>query len=110
MSVRIIDNTPKVLLDTTQNANLFLRLMADEVVRNSTPNTPKRTGDLRNTVLRQVLGLKGKVMWTRKYAAIMETKQFRNYTTPGTGPHYAEDAIEPSVAKTEQIAKQARLI
>jgi hypothetical protein len=110
MSVKVTDNTAQIVRDMTINANVFLRNMADEIVDIADPVTPKKTGDLRRTVLRQVLGTNGKVVWTRGYAAIQETKQFRRYTTPGTGPHYAEGAVKKAIDKTEQVAKKSRLV
>ena len=109
MSVKITDNTTKVNNDLKIKANVFLRLMADEVVNTSTPKTPKRTGRLRSDIVKQVLGLKGKIVWGKNYAAIQETKQFKNYTTAGTGPHYAENAVRKAVNKTSTIAKKAGL-
>ena len=109
MSVKVTDNTAQIVRDMTINANVFLRNMADEIVNIADPVTPKKTGDLRRTVLRQVLGTNGKVVWTRGYAAIQETKQFKHYTTPGTGPHYAEDAVNDATSMTAQVAKKSRL-
>ncbi len=108
-NVKITDNTSKVMADITVKANIFLRLMADEVVKISTPRTPKDTNRLRSDILKQVLGLKGKVKWQKNYAAFQETKQFKNYTTPGTGPHYAEDAVHKAVKSTSTIARKAGL-
>lgn len=110
MSVKTTDNTANVIREITVNANIFLRNMADEIVGIAEPVTPKKRGTLRNTVLRQVLGLNGKVVWTRKYAAKQETTQFRRYTTPGTGPRYAEGAVREAIGRTEQVAKKSGLI
>lgn len=110
MSVKVIDNTPKVRLETAQQASTFLRFMADEILKLSERGTPKRSGDLRQRVLRQVLGLHGVVEWRVGYAAKQETTQYRNYTTPGTGPHYAENAVKQAVGKTAEVARKARLI
>ena len=110
MSVKIIDNTLKIKLDTTRNASLFLRLVADGIVNASTPHTPKKLGNLRRDVLKQVLGLSGKVVWRKNYANILETKQFSHYTTSGTGPHFAEQGVETAVSHLSEYAKKANLI
>jgi len=110
VSYRIEDNTKIVENNIDQKASIFLRVVAENIINISTPKTPKDTGRLRMDVIKQVLGLNGKVVWGKRYAGIQETKQFRNYTTPGTGPHYAENAVIKVVELTSKIAKQAGLI
>lgn len=110
MGVQIKDNTPKIKSDMNQRASLFVRFMAEEIVDDSEKHTPKKMGNLRQDILRQVLGLKGKIIWGKGYAAIQETKQFRNYTTPGTGPHFAENAVKGSRGKVSDVARKAGLI
>lgn len=109
MSVRVTDHTVSIEQSITQKANVFLRLVADEIVSISEPNTPKKQGNLRRDVLREVLGLRGKVKWMKNYASIQEKKQFRNYTTPGTGPHFAENAVNEVVKRVDTIARRAGL-
>lgn len=110
MSVRIQDNTSKIILDIQRAASLSLRYMLDDIQEIAEPRTPKDTGMLRRNVSKQVLGLTGKITWGQKYASIQEEKQFVNYTTAGTGPHYAEDSVK-SVTKSPQNAmRKARLI
>jgi hypothetical protein len=110
MSVKVTDNTKQINSNTKQRASVFLRSFADEVVSTSTPKTPKDTGDLRNNVLKQVLGLSGKIQWEMRYAIYQENKQYRNYTTAGTGPHFAEDSVKKTAKKTSQIAKRVGLM
>jgi hypothetical protein len=110
MIAKINDYTPEVLKTLDQKSNIFLREASDEVVKISTPNTPKKTGRLRMDVVKQVLGLKGKVVWGKNYAKFQELKQFRNYTTPGTGPNFAINAILGMIKLTGKIAKVAGLI
>jgi hypothetical protein len=109
MAVKVTDNTVNIKMDLTQKANIFLRLFADEIVTLSEPNTPKKQGNLRRDVLKSVLGLKGTVKWQKRYAAIQEKKQFRNYTTPGTGPHYARNAVNSALSRVNVIARRAGL-
>lgn len=110
MGVIITDYTARVKEITQQKASLFLRTMADEIINISTPKTPKKTGRLRMDILRQVLGLKGKVQWGKNYAIYQETKQFKNYTTPGTGPHFAEEGVKEGMDRTASVAKKSGLI
>lgn len=110
MSVQITDNTPQIKGMFTVKANLFLRAMAGQIVNISTPKTPKKTGDLRRGIVKQVLGLKGTIKWGKNYAVYQETKKFRNYTTPGTGPNFAVNAVKKGANKTSVIARSVGLI
>lgn len=109
-SVNITDNTPQIKSDIAQKASIFLRLAADAVMDIAEPNTPKKRGNLRRDVVRQVLGLNGKIVWGKNYAKFQETKQFKNYSTPGTGPHFARNAIYEMIKKTGNLGKKAGLI
>lgn len=109
MSVRVTDNTGAVRNETEQKASIFLRMVAEDIV-NDDKGTPKKEGGLRRDVLKQVLGLRGKVEWRKRYAARQEDTQFKNYTTPGTGPHFAENAVKKVVDKTGVLAKRSGLV
>lgn len=110
MSYKLTDHTVELNTVTLQRANLFLRMFADEVQREAEPRTPKKEGFLRRSVLKEVTGLRGRIKWVKAYAAIQEEKQHRTYTTPGTGPHYAKNAINSAVKNTVGIAQKAGLI
>lgn len=110
MSVKTTDNTNKVKNDLKIKLSVFLRLMADEIVSISGPNTPKKEGNLRRDIVKQVLGLRGQIRWEKNYAARMETVQFKNYTTPGTGPHFAENAVKSASKKIKNVARKAGIL
>lgn len=110
MAVKIIDNTKEINQFFKQKGSIFLRSMADEMQKEAKPNTPKDKGNLRRDILKQVLGLKGKVVWRQNYGVYQETKQYKNYTTPGTGPRFAENAAKSLPKKTNTIAKRVGLI
>lgn len=109
MSVDVTDDTPAFLGNVTQKFNLALRFMLDAIDTTSQAGTPKRLGDLRNNKLKQVLGLSGVIQWRQRYAAIQEDVQHRNYTTPGTGPHYADNAVREVVDDAGTYFRQAGL-
>lgn len=109
MSYKITDNTIKIGGDIKQKASIFLRFMTDEIVSISTPNTPKKTNRMRLDIIKSVLGLNAKVKWGKNYAKYQEVKQFKNYTTPGTGPHFAENAVMQAIKNTGKIASRAGL-
>lgn len=110
MAYRITDRSAQFAQSTKQKASIFLRTAAEEIVKESTAHTPKKTGRLRMDVLKSVLGLHGQVEWRKNYARFQEDKQFANYTTPGTGPHYAENAVKKVINGTMIIAKRVGLI
>lgn len=110
MSVKIHDNTATIVTDTLKGANLALRFMLEDVERIARPVTPKKEGNLRKDILKSVLGLRGTIKWDKNYAIYQEKKQFKNYTTPGTGPHYAENSVKQVVANADKYFKKARLI
>lgn len=110
MTVVIKDFTAQNKGNMEQKASIFLRFMAEHIVALSTPRTPKKTGRLRMDINKQILGLSGKIKWGKNYAIYQETKQFKNYTTPGTGPHYAEDSVHQGINETQKVAQKAGLI
>lgn len=76
MSVKIEDNSKRVIAILRNRAVYTLRLFADDVKKESTPNTPKKEGNLRKLVLisskAQANGAKATILWDRKYAQYQE--------------------------------------
>lgn len=114
---KIDDFTPGISSQTKQRASIFLRMAADKIVDTARPNTPKRDNYLNKDVLTRVTGLHGEVEWRKEYASYQEAGQRRdgsrkvkNYTTPGTGPHFAENAVKEVVANSGGILRASRLI
>jgi len=84
--------------------------MLEGIDKTAGPRTPKDKGNLRNDVLKSVIGRKATIAWTKEYAIYQEEKQFANYTTPGTGPHFAKNAVQAVTDDAEQYFKKARLV
>jgi hypothetical protein len=117
-----IENKSNELVDKTkQRSNIFMRTMLDRIINISTPRTPKREGYLSRGIIKRVQGTKGQIEWGTKYASVQEagkrvdprsgkTVVFRNYTTPGTGPHFAEKSIKEAIKGTGIVARLAHLI
>lgn len=110
MSVRYRSNVIPLKSAQARHASTALRRIADAIVEQSTPKTPKDTGFLRQKVLKQVLGPRGRLIWLQHYAAIQESKQFANYTTAGTGPHFAENAVKRVARNASQYFRRERLL
>lgn len=116
MSVNTIDNTSRIQIDIQRKSNLALRFMLEGIDRTASPKTPKDTGILRNSPQKQVLGTTGTITWPQKYAqpqeaGVIHGSRVRNYTTPGTGPHFAENAVaKEAVDNAAMYFKKAGLI
>lgn len=111
------DNTQPIFGTTQQKASIFLRIIAEHIVDTSRPGTPKERGNLRQDVLKTVNGLKGKIEWRKVYAEYQErgarkdgSHRVKNYSTPGTGPHFAENAVKQGAGSAVNFMKQANLI
>lgn len=107
--LRFDDRTALVKQTVHRKGSLMLRRILDGIERAADPLTPKDTSDLRLNKLKQVLGLRAVIQWRQQYAAIQETKQFQNYTTPGTGPHYASKAVKKVSGDLPKYAREANL-
>ena len=110
MSVKFTDNTAKVIFQTSGRVSLALRFMLDGIDEKAFPKTPKDKGNLRKDLMKQVLGKKGTIVWNKKYAVYQEKKQFKNYSTPGTGPHFAEKAVKEVVSNSQYYMRKANLL
>jgi hypothetical protein len=114
MPVRVQDNSLRVITDMHRGVNLALRFMLDDIDRTASPKTPKKEGSLRGDVLKRVLGLAGEIVWLKGYAAAQEVgttrgSPIRNYTTPGTGAHYAENAVIEVAKRADTHFRKARI-
>lgn len=92
-------------------------MACDAVLKESKPVTPKDKGNLGRDVLRTVNGLHGVIEWRKTYASYQErgmradgSRKVRNYTTPGTGPHFAENAVMKIVDNSGGLLKASRLV
>lgn len=128
MSVRIQDNTPRLLTNSQRVANLAVRFAADDVLKYARKKTPYSGaiksrggksltggGHLRDDTVVKVNGGKARIRWGKSYAAIQEEgvtwgKKIKNYTTPGTGPNYAENAIKKVDENRSYYIKKASTI
>lgn len=115
MAVKITDNTPQVSISTERGISLAIRYMLDGIDQIANPRTPKDTNRLRSDITKQVLGKKGTITWHKKYAQAQEAgiihgSPVRNYTTPGTGPHFAENAVRQVVEDSGTYFRKAGLI
>lgn len=112
MSVRVTNNMPQVVNQVNNGIPLAFRLMLEAVHRYSLPGTPKKYGNLRADVVKEVHGLHGSITWSKDYAVYQEAgithgTTMSNYTTPGTGPHFAKRAVARVVSTSPAYFRQA---
>lgn len=65
--------------------------LVNQVHADSNLYAPRKTGDMRN---QSTITFDGKqIIWHAPYARRQYYNQFRNYTTPGTGPRWDQKAL-----------------
>ncbi len=103
MSVKITDNTPLLKSKNVRAINLAIRLAMDDIDREAFRNTPKDKGELRKNIRKQVGQTSGTMTWASDYAAFQErgysSGPIRKYTTSGTGPNFAKNAVAKVASK-----------
>jgi hypothetical protein len=107
MSVKYTDNTSQIMARIRRGTNIGLRQVAEEIFRVADPKTPKKHGNLRRDKIIRVLGLQAILQWDKKYAALQEDTQYRHYTTEGTGPYFAANAVREVIPRSGRILKRA---
>lgn len=108
MAVRIQSNTRQIIVETELGMEFAIRLALEDIRRTAAPITPMKTGELRSSAV--VRANEGVVNWTADHSEILENKQFQNYTTPGTGPHFAERAVRQVEQRFDQHLRTAGVI
>lgn len=110
MSVKVTDNTPRIIAKNSQAVNLAMRLTLDAIDKTAFPKTPKDRGELRKNIRKTVDNRKGTIAWLSRYALYQErgysSGPIRNYTTPGTGAHFAENAVNTNRNKFAELYKR----
>lgn len=113
MAVKFRNNTAKLKTKIENNTAVMIRLMLRDIHAQAEPNTPMKTGNLRAQVVEQALGKSGYIQWNAEYATYQEDgSQGKpwNYTTQGTGPHFAENAVNDVVGQLDRYARKSNLI
>ena len=110
MSYVLVSNVGKIIANTKTSIPLAIRFALEDFKVRSTPRTPKRWGDLRGNTRIQVLGEKGLITWGMNYAFYQENYQYVNYTTAGTGPHFASNSAREVAENSIDYLRKARVI
>lgn len=109
MAVQFKSNMPYVEGITQEQQALLTRLLLEDIHRNSNLITPMKDGDLRKRVKKVIeKPTRGVIEWETSYAWYQErgytSGPVRNYTTPGTQAHFAEDSVKKTTQNFENIA------
>lgn len=123
MAVEIISKTAEVKANVQNRVPIFIRLMLEDIHKNSVYKTPMAdTHDLRNRVRKPMLSpTKGFIEWMVHYADVQEKGwrydprtgrkiEFRHYTTPGTGSKFAKQAVEMTMRNSSRFLRLGGLI
>lgn len=82
--------------------------------RNVVNLTPRDSGALRRSIITQAIGTRAQIGWRSAYAKIQNQPEdygvvYKNYTTAGTGSHFAEKAFRTTTAQMPQVLRQLGL-
>lgn len=113
MAYKINDNTNVIDTRVKTNVPLALRFMLNDIKRESTPVTPKLSGDLRRNVTIRVSRKSGRIKWNQHYAEYQErgytSGPVRRYTTPGTGKRFAFNSVRKVTRNALRYFRRARV-
>ena len=117
MSAEIDDKTPQVKNEVSNQVSLMVRLMIEDLHRRSVSKTPMKEGNLRAMVAKQIVGKTGIIEWRAPYASYQErgmradgTRVVRNYTTPGTQAHYAEESVQEVINNLPEYITEVGIV
>lgn len=109
MAYKFTSNRLQIDSEFKNKTSLAIRFMLEAIHRDSTPNTPRDKGPLRDNVTKAVQGSHGTITWPVKYAVYQEKKKYSNYSTPGTGPRFAENSARKIAKDSRTYFKKAGL-
>lgn len=82
--------------------------------RNVIAGTPRKTGALRRSIITQATGTRAEIGWRVPYAQAQEDggargRTYSNYTTRGTGPHFARNAFMATSSQMQAVYRELGL-
>lgn len=127
---RTVHNTRLLIRAETALPMEFVRRYRKNVI----PLTPKKTSALRRSIITRTMANRGEVGWRSEYAqpqnqgyhTITEKRvvnidgrfvtlhpgvyHYRHYTTPGTGPHFANIAYTKTLSEMPAVLRELGLV
>lgn len=112
--MRIVSNKAELVAMMSNRAIYANWLWAHDVKRDSLRQTPLKSHQLRASIKLSSQGTTQRIKWDQPYAQYQErgmrhdgTHVVRHYTTAGTGPGFAKNAIKRSLKKMPSYYAQA---
>ncbi|MEI7632005.1 MAG: hypothetical protein WCJ60_01635 [bacterium] len=91
------NDLPQFTVNLKATLELSLKEIARDTLIRAREKTPKNKGALRaDSYVKRLSQLSWRVGYNKDYSYRMETVEYKNYTTTGTGAHYLGDALEVS--------------
>lgn len=110
------DKTAEATLLITRSATNLPRMFVEQYKKNVAPITPKRTGALRRSIVTRAIGTQAEIAWRLPYAVDQDAgidsitgRVYRNYTTPGTGPHFKDKAFALTITQIDPMFRELGL-
>lgn len=110
------DHTAEAELLITRSGSALPRIFVEHYKRNVVAITPKRTGALRRSIVTRAVGYEAEIGWRLPYAIDQDAgvdritgRVYKNYTTPGTGPHFKDKAFRATILQVEPMFGEAGL-
>lgn len=110
------DHTADAELLITRSATELPRMFVEQFKKNVIPLTPMRSGALRRSIVTQVIGYEANIAWRLPYAIDQDAgvdqktgRVYKKYTTPGTGPHFKDQALALTMRQVDPMFKELGL-
>lgn len=104
------------LLITRAAVNLP-KMFVTQYKKNVLPLTPRRSGALRRSIVTSAVGHTAQIGWRLPYAIDQDLgvdqksgRVYRNYTTPGTGPHFKDKALALTIKQLDPMFREVGLV
>ena len=118
MNILVNLKLDQVQRQVENSAAIAIRMMMEDTHTISLPVTPLKNNALRTSVTKQMFGpTLGIMTWHVPYAAYQErgmradgSHVVRNYTTPGTHAHFAEESVRQVVAQLPKYVNMGGLL
>lgn len=117
MALFKFEDNSKYIMALMQNRKfLFGQYMASDIKRRAISITPNKYGNLHTQIYVKGYGETTSITWRMPYAAYQErgmradgTHVVRNYTTPGTGPHFAQQSVHETLTEFGDLWKRTQI-
>lgn len=101
---KFVDNTDYLKGLMNNRIHLMNNSLTSEIRKEAYFITPQKNGDLHTQIVTRSSGNEATITWEMPYAAYQErgmradgTHVIKNYTTAGTGPHFAQQSAHTAL-------------